>query len=121
MPLSRCDVGVRAQQLAVPPRRGMAPRLTAVLFQTPTLSDAVPKAARGTRDAALTSSETARQRGDDDMARTHAMEPAVYDRTPPTHGRNRGAMAGAAVGALVLLAMIVWSILGVMTTAEWFL
>lgn len=51
------------------------------------------------------------------MARTHATEPAVYDRTAPTHGRNRtGAIAAAAVGGILLLAIIVWWIWGAATT-----
>lgn len=52
------------------------------------------------------------------MARTHATEPAVYDHPAgTTHDKNRtGAIAAAALGGLVLLAIILWWIWGAATT-----
>ncbi len=51
------------------------------------------------------------------MARTQATEPAVYDQTTTTRERNRnGAVAAAAFGALVLLALILWFVWGMATT-----
>jgi hypothetical protein len=52
------------------------------------------------------------------MARTHATEPAVYGRSATTdQERSRTtAIAAAALGVLVLLAVLAWWIWGAATT-----